>query len=390
MTVEQIKAKAEELEPFLIEFRRDLHRHPEFSMQEVRTSGRVAEVLEEHGIPYRRIGETGIAADITGGKPGPRILLRADMDALSVTEETGLPYASEIPGAMHACGHDCHTAMLLTAGLILQEFREELAGNVRLAFQPAEEIARGAAAMVDGGVLEGVDACFGMHVMPRIPLGKIGYCRGATASAASYFRIDVTGKPGHGSAPQNGIDAIAASASMITSYQTLLSREIDPLKNGVITIGKIEGGDRFNIIPGHVRMEGTARTYCSDVFRHIEELVKRVTASTAEAYRCTAEVDYQNLTDVVENDDDMIDLFLRSSEKILGPDAATETAPFTGSEDFCEYSCRRPSCFVWLGFGDPEADVLYDNHHSRFCVDERALKTGVALHVMTAAEYLAQ
>ena len=158
ITAEQIREKVLEKEPFLVEFRRDLHRYPDFSMQEFLTSGRVAEVLEQYGIPYRRIGETGIAADITGGKPGPRILLRADMDALSVTEEPGLPYASEIPGAMHACGHDCHTAMLLTAGLILQELREELAGNVRLLFQPGEEVARGAAAMVAGGALEGVDA----------------------------------------------------------------------------------------------------------------------------------------------------------------------------------------------------------------------------------------
>ena len=390
MVTEQIKTRIAELESFLVEFRRDLHRHPEFSMQEVRTSGRVAEVLEQYGIPYRRIGATGIAADITGGRPGPRILLRADMDALSVTEETGLPYASETPGAMHACGHDCHTAMLLCAGIVLQEMREELSGSVRLMFQPAEEIARGAAAMVEGGALEGVDVCFGKHITPNYPLGTVGYSRGPAASAASFFAIDVNGKSGHGSAPQNAVDAIAASAVMITSFQTLLSREIDPLKNAVVTVGKIEGGDRFNIIPGHVHMEGTARTYYPEVFRHIEEMVKRVVTGVAKTYRCTAEVDYQNLTEVVENEDAMIDLVVCASDRVLGEGVAFRTPPFTGSEDFCEFSTRRPSAFVWLGAGDPEAAEHYDHHHSKFCIDERALKNGAALYAAVAAESLTE
>ena len=277
---------------YQIEMRRWFHQHPEESTKEVRTAERIRAELDRAGIPWRPCGlGTGTLARIEGAQPGRTILLRGDIDALSVNEETGLPYASEVPGVMHACGHDCHISMLLTAAMIVNEIRDRLKGTIVFAFQPAEELGLGARAMIEEGALEGVDACFGMHVWSDYPAGTVALRKGPMMASGDQFKIHVRGKSTHGAQPQLGADALIMGAAIAQNLQTIVSRETYPGDTAVVTVGKFHSGTRFNVVAGTAELEGTTRTFSPAVRDRFEEQITRIARSTAEAMRGTADVE---------------------------------------------------------------------------------------------------
>lgn len=374
---------------YQVEMRRHFHQHPEESGKEVKTAEKIRAELDRAGIAWRVCGrETGTLARIEGARPGRTILLRGDIDALSVQEETGLPFASCVPGVMHACGHDCHISMLLTAAMMMNELRDQLAGTVLFAFQPAEEIGSGAEWMIADGALEGVDACFGMHVWSDYPAGKVGLRRGPMMASADHFTINVTGKATHGAQPQLGMDATIASAAIVQNLQSIVSRELDPSQTAVVTVGKLVSGTRFNVVSGSAVMEGTTRTFSPAVRRHLEESMKRIVECTAGALRCQAELKYNTLVPTTINDPKVVDVAEGAVKKIFGEDAAIEADLQMGAEDFAYYQEKIPGAMVLVGVRNEACGSVWPQHHGRYTVDESVLIKGAALHVQTALDFL--
>lgn len=373
----------------IVALRRKIHHAPEVAWQEHETGALVKRELDRLGIPYRSCGgETGILAEIRGGREGKTVLLRADMDALKVQEKTGVEYASEKDGYMHACGHDGHTAMLLGAAMALQLIKEELAGRVLLAFQPAEEVAAGAVAMIEDGVLEGVDACFGMHLMAGVEAGTVLIPDGYVLSAADQFRIDVEGLGGHASQPHTAVDAVVVAAAIVTALQTIVSRETNPQEAGVVTIGKMEAGTLFNAIAANATLEGTVRTYRDDVRQHIEDAVGRIAKGTAAAYRAKAVCDYRRFCKATWNDPARAKQMRESAEAVFGCENVRSNGRLMISEDFSEFALRVPSSFALVGIYDESCDAVYPNHNGKFCFDEAVLTKGAALFVKAAVDFL--
>lgn len=384
-----ISSIAARFAPEITALRREIHRHPEIAFQERMTSAVVRRELDRLGIPYRACGgETGILAELRGGQPGKTVLLRGDMDALKVTEVTGADYASEEAGFMHACGHDGHTAMLLGAAMVLNEVKASLCGRVLLAFQPAEEIAAGARAMIADGALEGVDACFGMHLMTGVKGGTVLIPDGPVLSAADQFRIDITGVGGHASQPHTAVDAVVTAAAVVTALQTVVSRETDPQETGVVTIGRMEAGTLFNAIAASAVLEGTVRTYREEVRQRIEDAVQRIAVSTAEVYRAKAVCDYRRFCKATVNDPAAAALMRRSAAAVFGSEQVRQDGRLMISEDFAEFAARVPSSFALVGIYDESCDAVYPNHNGHFCFDESVLARGAALYAQTALDFL--
>lgn len=379
---ERIRALATTLSPRLVAIRQELHRHPELSNQEVWTTDRLRTWLTEAGIAVLPLNlPTGLVAEVRGAKPGPVVAVRADIDALPVQEETGLPFASEIPGRMHACGHDFHATTVLGAALILQELREELAGTVRFFFQPAEEEATGARALIAVGALEGVKAVFGMHNKPDVPSGHVGVKAGPLMAATDTITITVTGKGGHAAVPDVTIDPVVAGSAIVMALQTAVSRNISPLESAVVTIGSFQAGTTHNVIPQTATLMGTVRTFVPAVRARLQERLDRLVKDVASAYGAEASIQWIEGTPAVHNDPAMAELVHRAAELVGLP--VVEAVPTMGGEDFAEYQHRVPGCFVWMGTGCPE-----NWHHPRFVVDETAIHKGSALFAQAAVEAL--
>lgn len=380
----QIKRLSEQLAPRLVEMRRELHRHPELSGQEVWTTDRLRTWLTEAGIAVLPLNlPTGLVAEVRGAKPGPTVAVRSDIDALPVQEETGLPYASEIPGRMHACGHDFHMAAVLGAALILQQIRDHLAGQVRFIFQPAEEEATGARAMIAAGALEGVQAIFGMHNKPDLPSGHVAIKAGPLMAATDTISITIEGKGGHAAIPNAGIDPVVAGSAVVMALQTIVSRNISPLDSAVITIGSFQAGTTHNVIPPVARLMGTVRTFTPEVRERVRERMDRIVSDVASGYGCRATVSWLEGTPAVNNDPAMADLMRQAAARIDMP--VLEPIPTMGGEDFAEYQRRVPGCFVWMGTGCPEGW-----HHPRFTVDESVIHRASALFAQAAVDALAK
>lgn len=378
-----IKKLAHEVFPYVVEMRRDFHRHPEPSFEEFRTTDRIAEELDKMGIPYRRFDPTGLVAEIKGGKPGKCIFLRADIDALSVKEETGLEFASENEGFMHACGHDNHAAMLLGAAKVLSSIKDDLCGSVKLVFQPAEELAMGAKHIIAQGAVDGADAGFGMHIFSQTPAGQVAVTPGVINPAADYYKLTVKGVSSHGAEPNKGVDATVAAAAIVMNLQTISSREFSPLEPVVVTVGTLHSGQRFNVISNYAELEGTVRLFDEELHQQIPGMMSRIAEHTAEAFRCTAELDYQFKSDMLVNDPAMAALAIGSAEKIVGAGNVAPTRRTMGGEDFSAYTHIVPCAFAGLG-GGGEAP----QHSEKFCIDESALETGVAVYAQVAFDYL--
>ncbi len=378
-----IKALAHEVFPYVVEMRRDFHRNPEPSFEEFRTTDRIAEELDKMGIPYRRFEPSGLVGDIVGDKPGKCIFLRADIDALSVKEESGVEFASEREGFMHACGHDTHAAMLLGAAKVLNSIKDELCGTVKVLFQPAEELAMGAKHIIAQGAIEGADAGFGMHIFAQQPVGQLGITSGVIHPAADYYKLDVHGVTSHGALPDEGVDATVAAAAIVMNLQTISSREFSPLEPVVVTVGTLHSGQRFNVISNHAELEGTVRLFNEELHQKIPGMMARIAENTAAAFRCTAELDYQFKSDMLVNDEAMTELARGAALKVAGEEHIAPIRRSMGGEDFSAYTHIVPCAFVALG-GGGEAP----QHSEKFCIDESAFETGVAMYAQVAVDFL--
>ena len=375
----------------MIAFRRDLHSHPELPFEEVRTTKRIAEELAKIGIEYRLTEPTGIIADIKGGKPGKTVALRADIDALPVQElNDSLEYKSTNQGKMHACGHDAHTAMLLTAAKALYEVRDELKGNIRLIFQPAEEIAQGAKAMVKQGAVDNVDNVFGMHIWSTTPSGKISCNVGGTFASADLLVVKFKGRGGHGSMPEATVDAAIVASSVVMNLQAVVSRETSSLDSAVVTIGKMEVGTRFNVIAENAVLDGTVRCFDIETRTRIEAAIRRYAEHTAAMYGATAEVDYIYGTLPVINEERSALLAQSVISEAFGENALMAERPTPGGEDFSFYMENIPGCFALLGSGNPEKDTQWAHHHGCFNIDEDVMASGAELYAQYAWSYLQQ
>ena len=366
----------------VIRLRRDFHMHPELGFEENRTSGIVRDYLNDLGIETRVMAKTGVVGEINNGG-NKRIAIRADMDALPINEENDVPYRSIYPGKMHACGHDAHTAMLLVTAKILSQM--EFEGNIRFIFQPAEEGLNGARKMVEEGAIDGVYSIFGLHVWANLPSGNIAISPGPVLANVDLFRVVIKGKGGHGASPHETVDPIVASSYIISSLQSIVSRNVDPMKSAVITVGKINGGTAFNIIPENVEFEGTVRTFDEDVHNLIEKRISELIENEARAFGAKGKIEYKHLNYATVNDERLAIIGRRVAARIMN---VVEQEPDMGGEDFSEYARIIPGLFAFLGTRNEEKGIIYPHHNPRFNVDEDALIYGVAFEVNMAIELL--
>ena len=370
----------------MVALRRDIHREPELGFDTRKTAEKVLAALD--GLPLdlqTGVAENGIVATLRGGDDGPVVGLRADMDALPIHEETGLPYASEIEGKMHACGHDGHTSILVGAVHALCGMRERLNGSVKFFFQPAEEGGGGGKVMVDEGVADDVSSVFALHLWPGLPFGTAATKAGPIMAAADAFEMTVRGKGGHGAFPHQTADTIAITAQVVTALQTLVSREVDPVQPAVLTIGEIGAGSAFNIIPETARLGGTVRTLDEDLRRRIPERIEELARGIARGMRGDAALDYDFSYPVTMNDEDAAQHALGVISALFGEENTLELPnPAMGGEDFAFFLERIPGAFIWLGVGE---DVSY-LHTPTFAFDEEILPQGAALLTALALESL--
>ena len=375
-------------EPRLIEIRRDIHAHPETGFDTLRTAALVASELATLGLaPKCGIGRSGVVAEIRGGRPGPCLILRADMDALPINEETGLPFASTIPGKMHACGHDLHTSALLGAATALVEIAPQLAGTVRLIFQPAEEtLESGAAAMVADGAAEGVDMAIAFHNRPEHPAGMISLNSGASTASSDEFKVTLHGKSGHAARPHAAIDPIVAAAHVITQLQTVISREMDPALSAVLTVGHIQGGATQNIIPDSCMFEGTVRCRSPQSRDQAEAAFRRICAGAALALNVRAEVEYIRGAPPLINDDAMLARTAATLGAHFGTGVTMTPGSSFGAEDFSYFSERIPSVHIFIGSGQPGRDDRV--HNSDYQPDEACIAQSAIALTRMAVEFL--
>lgn len=380
----------------VISWRREIHSHPELSQHEEKTSALVANVLEGLGLEVsRNVGGFGVVGLLRGISDGKTVGLRADMDALPLNEETGLDYASQNPGAMHACGHDTHTAMLLGAACALSEIRGKIRGNVKFIFQPAEELnpIGGAPGMIRDGVLESpnVDGIFSLHVWPVFETGEIAVRSGACMAASDRIYITVHGKTAHGSRPDQGNDAIVAAANVITGLQSIISRRISPIDSAVLTIGTIHGGYRYNVIPDSVKLEGTVRTLNPETQSRMPELITQSAKGIAEGLGCSCDVEYVKGYPPLVNDSNMAALARDSVRKIYPDAVIIADEPDLAAEDFAFFARERPAFMAWLGCRPSNIPVndMPKLHNKTFCPDENCFAYGIDYLVQSAIDFLA-
>ncbi len=392
---QQIDRLARDVEPKVIEWRHDLHQNPELSNREFRTSKLVAKHLKKLGMEVKTdVARTGVIGILRGKADCPVVALRADMDALPVTEETGVPYASKNKGVMHACGHDSHTAVLMGTAEVLSKMKDKIPGTVKFIFQPAEEGAPegeegGAPLMIKEGALENpkVDAIFGLHVVP-MPAGTIAYKSGTLMAAVDSFKIVVTGKQTHGGQPQSGIDPVVVASQIVMGVQTIVSRQINPVTSPtVVSIGQIHGGERWNIIPEKVEMTGTIRTLDKAVRAQVGEKLKKTAQSIAEAAGAKAEVTVTNLTPVCYNNPALHNQMLPTLKKLVSSMKIFESPASTGGEDFSYYQEKIPGYFFYIGATAPK-ERPSQLHNPKFNTDDKGLVLGVRAMSNLAIDYL--
>ena len=404
----EVDRRAAQIQAKVVAWRRDIHEHPELSNRETRTAELVAQHLRALGLEVRTgVAHTGVIGVLRGGRPGPVVALRADMDALPVTEEVDVPFASRVRatyngqdvGVMHACGHDTHVAMLMGVAEVLAGMRKELPGTVKFIFQPAEEGAPagergGAALMIEEGALDDPkpSAIFGLHVFPY-PVGEIRYRPGATMAASDGFRIVVRGRQTHGALPWAGIDPIVVASQIVLGLQTITSRQIDlTAAPAVVTVGVINGGVRLNIIPDSVVMLGTIRTFDNAMRSDIHQRVRRTAESIAQSAGATAQVTIDTIGAVTYNDPALTERIVPTLRAVAGTSHVTLAPPTTTAEDFSRYQQRIPGVFFFLGITPPGTDPAKaaPNHSPRFYVDEAALPVGVRVMAHVAVAYLSR
>ncbi len=379
---------AKRIEKELIDTRRTIHARPELGFEEKETCRLVTQRLTGMGLKPRILAGTGVTALIESKKPGPVLMLRADMDALPIIEETGLPFASTKPGTMHACGHDFHTSILLGTARLLAENRPEK-GTVKLNFQPAEEGLHGATGMIDAGIMQKptVDAAFGYHIWQGIPVGQVGVVTGPAMAAVDKFTIMIHGVGGHAAYPHQTIDPIMIAAQIVTALQSITSRTINPLDSVVVTVASIHGGTAFNIIPPSVELRGTVRSFSKSVRREVPKRMAAIVKQMAGAFGGRGELDYVNEDPALVNDARLAEFFRVVVREIVGPKNLIETEPSMGGEDMAFYHAMVPGCYIFIGSA-PRGPV-YPHHHPKFNPDEGVLPIATAIMTEAARRHLA-
>jgi amidohydrolase len=375
--------------PWIVEVRRYLHQYPEVSHQEVKTAQYIREQLENMGLATRSYTGKDIVAYIEGAEPGRTVALRADIDALPVQEETGLPFASQNPGVMHACGHDGHTAILLGVARALTEAKLSFAGRIKLIFQHAEEVVPGGASeLVNAGALEDVDAIFGLHLWQNVDSGLLETCPGPIMAGSDSFTIHIQGKGGHGSMPHLTVDPIVIASHLVTQLQTVVSRSMNPLYPSVVSVGQIHAGDTYNIIPDTARLQGTVRYFHPEVQSEIPALIERLANGVCASFGAAAAFEYVKGDPSVINDPQMNAIVEQVGRTVMGEEKVKPAVPSMAGEDFSYYLQRVPGAYFFLGIRNEEA--AYSHHHPRFTIDENMIPVGSKLLAGIALAYLEQ
>ena len=373
----------EDVREEVVGWRRHLHRNPELSFHEEKTAQFVYETLGSFGdLELSRPTKTSVVARLIGAKPGRTLAIRADMDALPIEEENSFEFASKNPGVMHACGHDGHTAMLLGTAKILRGLKNKINGEVRFLFQHAEELYPGGAEeMVEAGVMDGVDAVVGIHLWAPMEVGKVGVAYGPFMAAPDTFWITITGRGGHAAMPHQAVDSIAIGAQVVTNLQHVVSRNIDPLDNAVVSVTKFTGGTTHNVIPGTVEMLGTVRTLDPGVREKMPEIMERVVKGITEAHGASYGFEYQFGYRPVINDEKVTRVVEETVREVLGDETLEVMRPNMGGEDFSALQEKAPGTFFYVGAGNEDKGIIHPHHHPRFTVDEDALPYGVKMFV---------
>jgi len=384
--LEELRNETESLAPRLIQWRRGFHRRPEVAFKEFQTSAFLREHFQKLGMPVKPLTGTGFRAELEGRPGGKTVALRADIDALPLQEEGDKEYVSLNPGAAHACAHDGHMAVLMGVAELLSKRREQFQGRVVFIFQPAEELPPGGAkAMIEEGALEGVDAIFGLHFWQPLPTGLIGVVKGPMMAQSDNFRIMVKGKGGHGSMPHQTVDPILVASHLVVSLQSIVSRNVDPLKAAVLSFGTVDGGTVYNIIPGQVKLSGTVRTFDPPLQALIEKRLREIAEGVSKSLGAEAGVEYEIGYPPLVNDPASVDFVLEVVKKSLGEERIKPIAPVMGGEDFAYYLQKIPGAFLFFGAGD---GTRFPHHHPGFDFDEKALPQAVLLMTSLATEYL--
>lgn len=380
--MDSLSTAAQELVDETIALRRDFHKHPELAFQEERTSTEIARYLRDLGLePRTGIGGTGVTAMLTGGVPGRTVLVRADIDALPIQQESDAPYASQTEGVMHACGHDGHAAVVLAVAKILTERRANLPGRILFVFQPAEEIVQGAAAMLADGALDGVqpDVSIGLHLQSRDPVGTVSMSPGPVMAATDTFRVVVRGSGGHAAKPQLTVDPVVAASQFVTALQTLVSREVDPLAQAVFSVTSIHGGTAYNIIPEQVELKGTMRSFDAPLRKHLRERFHEVAEGVGRASGATLDVAWTEGTPAVVNDEQVTARVREIAVEQLGAARVRSATPTMGGDDMALWLQRAPGCYFFVGSGNEQAGITAPHHHPAFDIDEGALPIATSL-----------
>jgi len=384
--LKELNKEIDRLTPQLVRWRRDLHRRPELAFKEYETSSFLRGQFEKLDIPIKPVAETGLRAELAGRPGGRTVALRSDIDALPLLEEGEKEYISLNPGATHACGHDGHMAILLGVADLLSKRRTQFQGKVVFLLQPAEEVPPGGAQrMIEEGALTGVEAIFGLHLWQGLPTGAIGIIKGPMMAQSDNFKIKVKGKGGHASMPQHAVDPILVASHLVVSLQSVVSRNVDPLKPAVVSFGTVNGGSVYNIIPGQVNLTGTVRTFDPCLQALIVRRMKEITNGTAASFGAEAELEYEVGYPPLVNNPAFVEFVLETAKMTLGRERIKPFGPMMGGEDFAYYLQKIPGAFFFFGAGD---GMKYPHHHPGFDFDEKALPEATLLMTMLALEYL--
>ncbi|MGG6310057.1 M20 family metallopeptidase [Paenibacillus macerans] len=380
--------KLRELFPSMVERRRHFHRYPELSFMEKETSAFIAGKLRELGVEATvNVGGFGLVGSIRGDLPGKTVALRADMDALPIQDEKSCEYASQNPGVMHACGHDGHTATLLAVAEYFSARKSQLQGEIRLIFQPAEEVCPGGAqSMIEEGALDGVDVIYGVHLWTPVPIGTVASAPGPLMASTDEFFIEIQGRGGHGGMPHKTVDSVVAASALVLQLQSVVSRSVDPLDPAVVTIGAIQGGTAQNIIADRCKLSGTVRCFCEETRSLIRSRIHALAEGTAAAYGAEANINYMMGYPSLVNDEAEYGRFLREAPSVFGLRAVL-SPKIMPAEDFAYYLRKVPGCFMFVGAGNPDKGAVYPHHHPKFDIDEDAMLHAAGLLIAMAESY---
>ncbi len=385
-----LKAEAEKLRPQLVAWRRDFHAYPELGLKEYRSAAVIADLLHALGyLVHTEVAKTGVVGLLEGTRPGPVVMARFDMDALPITEENAVDYASRHPGVMHACGHDAHMAIGLGVATVMARYRDRMAGTLKLVFQPGEEGLDGARLMIEAGVLENPrpDVVLAAHVWNDMPVGLVSVTAGAVMAAADKWTCQINGVGGHGALPHQANDPVVVAANLITALQTIVSRNINPLEAAVVSVGSLHGGDAFNVIPAQVELGGTIRAYNPQVQSLARRRLQELVAGMAQAYGVEASLELTPLTPALINDERVVEVVRAAACAVVGPGNVIFGLRTMGSEDAAFFLEQVPGCYIFLGSASAGAEV-WPHHSPRFNIDEEVLPTGVAIMAYALAHYL--